>query len=80
LATFTFPTLNISIMVLTINIDVNSETKIPIAKVKAKPRTGPSPDLNKINEVINEEMFESLMEFHARSNPSFTAKLRGFPQ
>ena len=57
-----FPTLNTSINVLTTKIEVNIETAIPIPNVRAKPLTGPDPNVNRMYAVIKEEIFEHFKE------------------
>jgi hypothetical protein len=60
-------------------IAVNIETKTPIARATAKPLTGPVPIKYKIEAVIKEEIFESLIEDQALLNPDSSACLGFLP-
>ena len=65
--------------VLVTVIAENIEIKIPIASVKAKPRTTLLPNQYKITQVIKLEILESRIDVQARLKPSFRAKLNILP-
>ena len=54
-------------------IAVNIEIITPIPNVNANPLIAEVPSQKRITAVIIEEIFESLMESHARENPSCNA-------
>ncbi len=61
-------------------IEVNNDTKIPMIKVRAKPRTEPVPNQNKIPAVIRELALLSRTDVQARLNPSSMEVSKLLPQ